>query len=322
MVTSQPFIGYAVAPGELYAQYSMPDNGGQYLSLDSKIPSQQAVLQTIADDVRQRNPQPTSVGISVPGHIDSGRGVVVFGPGLGNDGEDWENESIGQVLRERARLPVVIDNDANCILYYYSKKDEYSAIEDLIAVYLGPENQGLGGAIITGGKMIRGSRGAAGEFGHVVVQPTGARCRCKSRGCLEAVLSIENVAREINWGERHTIETMDQAVARVEAGDSAAKFAFERAGMNFGQGLAVLFNLFDPELVIVGGRRQFLQTGSPTESTKIFKDAYLEALEEYAFTTLKRDCRSRVRVVEMGLAIAASGAGLMAADRTRIQDAL
>jgi predicted NBD/HSP70 family sugar kinase len=227
----------------------------------------------------------------------------------------WKNIDVRTRLQSRTGLPAHADNDVNCMAIDLLGNSDFSDLKHMVVVYIAEEGQGLGSALLAGGQIVRGATGGAGEFGHVTIQPAGARCRCGSRGCLEALLSVDTLAREINWGGKRWrgtkgVSTMAEAASLVEDGVLVAETAFRRAGRNFGQGLAVLVNLFNPDRILVGGPGPYFSREEWPSANRLFQDEYETAVADYSFSDLQDGCK--IEVVRLNPETAASGAARMA----------
>ncbi|HSR24680.1 MAG TPA: ROK family protein, partial [Candidatus Eisenbacteria bacterium] len=119
-----------------------------------------------------------AVGIGAAGFVDARRATVLFAPHL-----SWRNEPLRDALSERLRLPVVVENDANASAWAEWRFGAGRGEDHLVVVNLGT---GIGGAVVAGGRLLRGARGTAGEFGHITVDLDGPPCpgNCPNRGCL------------------------------------------------------------------------------------------------------------------------------------------
>jgi glucokinase len=196
--------------------------------------------------------------LAVPGLILAEESRVVFSPNLrGVEGIPLKDE-----LEPRIGLPLTIENDGNAAAWGEFRFGVGSEADHLVFVTLGT---GIGGGVITHGVLMRGAQGSGGELGHVTVQATGPRCACGNRGCLEALASgtaIGRRAREV------AVEHPDSALGRLAArrkvlgedvtelarvGDEKALSVLEEAGTWLGVGLAGFVNIFNPEVVAVGG---------------------------------------------------------------------
>ncbi len=203
-------------------------------------------------EVRDR----TVVGVSVavPGLIDVPSGVVTRAPNLG-----WRNVPLGDLVREcLAGMPVLVDNDANLGAMAEYRFGPCSGTSDL--VYLTGE-VGIGAGVLTGGELLRGAGGWAGEIGHLELEPNGPECSCGRRGCLEALAGVEAILREalpdrvpdhpLSGGDVAAL--VGTAVERAQAGDPTTVAALERAGTWLGRGVAALVNVVNPGALVLGG---------------------------------------------------------------------
>jgi len=183
------------------------------------------------------------VGCSMAGTIS--RGIVGKAPNL----PKWQGISLADELGKAfPDLPLVVENDANAaawaILCF-----EAPQLKHFLYVTV---STGIGGGIVTGGKLYHGKEGNAGEVGHIIVDPDGPRCGCGKRGCWEAFASgtaIRRRARELGLSEP-TAEAVFQRAAR---GDPESQKIVEEAAFYLGVGLASLAEVFDPEAIFLGG---------------------------------------------------------------------
>ncbi len=187
----------------------------------------------------------TAVGVSAAGLVDAAGERVRFAAHL-----PWRDAPVRQ--RFAGRWPgtlVVVGNDANCAAYAELVAGAARGVDSALLVTVGT---GIGGAIILGGRVVRGHNGMAGEFGHMQVVPDGLACECGLHGCWEQYCSgraLERVMRVSLGSHRDGPEV--EAAAR--AGDPVATQAFGSIGTWLGVGIAGLVSAFDPEIVIVGG---------------------------------------------------------------------
>ena len=186
------------------------------------------------------------VGLGLAGQIDSERGVCTESYRSG-----WQNVPLGALLRESLAVPVWIDNDVNAFATAERLVGRARQATNLAVVTLG---RGLGAALVVGGRLYRGPRGAAGEFGHVLSERNGRPCECGLRGCLEAYVASPNLLAQFN--ERYPgapVGRVEQLAELAAHHDDRAVALLESAGERLGEGLGGLAALFDPELIIVGG---------------------------------------------------------------------
>ncbi|MFN8221796.1 MAG: ROK family protein [Gaiellales bacterium] len=183
-----------------------------------------------------------AVGVGLPMNLDRKTGVALHATNLA-----LVNVDIGGRLRDRFRVPVGVENDANAAALAEWRIGAGRGAETLVVLTLGT---GVGGGIVLDGRLYRGWA----ELGHVVVDADGMPCQgtCHGRGHLEAVssgLAADRAAREL-YGPDADAHLL---VQRAHAGEADAIGAVERAGHFLGIAIGSLVNLFDPELFIVGG---------------------------------------------------------------------
>ncbi len=244
----------------------------------------QAVVGRIADAVNElaRNaqvPAEIPIGVASPGPLDPRTGIVYFSPNL----PGWTNVPISSILRERTGREVLLSNDANAAALGEVFFGAGRGTRNLIYVGLGT---GVGGGVYSEGLLIDGIRGMGGELGHVTVDLNGPRCTCGSVGCVEAYCSawaLTRDAREIVASGRGAA-ILKAAGTEAEVGpkaigeaarqdDPAALYLLERAGRALGAGLASFVNIFNPEVIAIGGGVS--QIGDPLlEPARRALDAY------------------------------------------------
>jgi glucokinase len=200
----------------------------------------------------------SGVCLGVAGLILAQENKIIFSPNL----RAVEGIPLKDELELRIGLPLTLENDANAGAWGEFRFGAGSEVDHLLFLTLGT---GIGGAMISHGLLLRGAQGSAGELGHVTLQPTGPRCACGNRGCLEALASgtaIRRRAREV------AIEHPGSALGRLAAertvlgedvsrlarkGDKAALSVLEESGWWLGIGLAGFVNIFNPEVIAIGG---------------------------------------------------------------------
>jgi glucokinase len=201
-----------------------------------------------------------AIGLGVPCLLDRARGVA-----LSSNHLPLEDVPIRDLVAERFDLPVEIDNDGNAALLAEWRWGAATGARDAVLLTLGT---GIGGGVLAGGELVRGHIGAAAELGHMVIDADGPPCpgSCPNRGCLEAYVSGAALGRE---GLRVAHERPDSALATVRAsgrritgalvtevahdGDEAAREVVAAMGRRLGIGLSSYVNIFNPEVVVVGG---------------------------------------------------------------------
>jgi predicted NBD/HSP70 family sugar kinase len=218
---------------------------------------------------RRHDREPVIVGVAaaIAGLVDSRDGVVIEAPNL-----EWRDYPFGAVLHHGLRLngaPVRVGNDANFAALAEFRTGAWAGTADLIYV---TGEVGIGGGIIAGGRPLLGSRGFGGEVGHIRVDPAGPRCHCGRRGCWEALIGLSAVLRSAGISTpsgTHPRTMLEVLVRRCQEGNQHALDAIDRLGRDVGVGAAMLGNIFDPSVIILGG--------------------YLVALEEWILPRARRE---------------------------------
>ena len=185
-----------------------------------------------------------ALGVAVPGLIDERSGVVHRSPNL-----KLEEVQLGQILQDRLRLPVFLVHDASA-----GALGEYAVgagreVSDLLLVVIGA---GVGSAVISGGQVLRGAHGAAGEIGHICVDPAGMVCGCGGRGCVETIASETSIARRYTMAAKQAI-LAEEVIARAAAGDPVAGRVWGDALSALATVIATAVALVDCELVVLAG---------------------------------------------------------------------
>ncbi|MDQ7773212.1 MAG: ROK family protein [Elusimicrobiales bacterium] len=200
-----------------------------------------------------------SVGIGMAGDMDPDAGAARFSPNLCG----WRGLQVSGPLEKALKLPCFLENDANMAAWGAYASELKGSGGSAIAVTLGT---GVGGGIILDGKLYHGAHGSAGEIGHFVIRPGGARCGCGQRGCLEAycgsgavmaaaralVKDEESFVRKYADPARPRFNTVCLARA-ARAGNAAARKVWRDMGESLGMGLAGAVLLFNPEHIILTG---------------------------------------------------------------------
>ncbi len=204
--------------------------------------------------------QVIGVGVGSPGPIDSRTGVVTAPPNL----PGWRDVPLKQLIEEKLGLPTFLENDANAAALGEYRFGAGQGVQNMIYVTV---STGIGGGLILNGQLYGGATGAAGEIGHMTVLPWGPYCGCGNRGCLEALASGTAIAREGRELVRRGVPTLiaelaegnpERVTAKLVAeaahrGDIEAQEILREAMAYLGVGMANLVNLFNPELIVIGG---------------------------------------------------------------------
>lgn len=191
------------------------------------------------------------IGVSVPGVVERTAESRIYAPAFG-----WDGLPLGQMLREAVGGPILVDNGAKAMgqaeLWFGAGRGATDAVVALLGI-------GVGAAVFTDGRLYRGSRSSAGEWGHTPVVVDGDPCRCGSSGCLEAYVGETAILRR--WDAllgRETDATttdpsrIDELFARA-ASEPEAAAATQHFARYLGAGIASLVNLFNPETIVLSG---------------------------------------------------------------------
>ena len=148
---------------------------------------------------------------------------------------------------DRPGLLLGIDNEANLAALAEHWDGAARDLDDFVCV---SGEVGIGGGVFVGGELFRGTHGFGGELGHIMVDPSGARCACGARGCLETVAGRDAVLRAAGVPAH---DGAAELLARACAGDARALAALAGAGLALGVALTAVVNVLDPEAVLLGG---------------------------------------------------------------------
>jgi predicted NBD/HSP70 family sugar kinase len=237
---------------------------------------------------------PGTVGVGLPGLVDAERGNVKHAVNLGVDGA-WL--PFGALLSSRIGVPVTVENDVNAAALGAMA---LSGADDLVYLSVGT---GLAAGLVLGGRLRRGDHGAAGEIGHVPVDPRGASCQCGQRGCLETVASGSALAAAWPSDDPSPARAV---FAAAERGDERAVAVRDRFAAGLAEAVRLLTLTVDPRSIVIGGG--VAQVGEP------LRLAVASALAAQAASSpflSSLDLAERLRVVPAGHPVAAVGAALL-----------
>lgn len=213
-------------------------------------------LEGLVREIRKELPEfrLKAAGFGIPGAIRSREGVVTQAPNF----PALDGQPVRGMLEGRLQIPCFIENDANAIALGEMWVGAGRGFSHIVSLTLGT---GVGGGIIIEGELLRGADGMAAELGHLTVKSDGARCNCGSFGCLETFASATGILRM--YSERTLTEPqLSKADGRLttakiydmaKSGDAVSREVLEAAGIGLGVGLSTLVNVFNPEIIIIGG---------------------------------------------------------------------
>jgi glucokinase len=200
-----------------------------------------------------------AIGVAVPGVVNRESGMVLYSSLF-----QWQEFPLREELEVRLKLPVFVDNDANVAALGVHVVGLNSRPKNMLGVFVGA---GIGAGLIINGELYRGFGNAAGEAGHIIVEANGPKCLCGHQGCWEALASrtalFRNIRTAVRGGEITVLTELagpDLAGLRsghlrkaIFRGDTLVMRVVQEAARYLGIGIANLVNIFNPELVILGG---------------------------------------------------------------------
>lgn len=241
------------------------------------------VVAGLLDEARRLECPILGVGVGAPGVIEVDTGTI---------GEDIQNIpefrglALGRIIRERTGLAVVVDNDVNALTLGEWTFGQARGLRQVAMIAVGTS---IGGGLILNGELVRGAGGYGGEIGHTTVDLDGPDCFCGSRGCIKVYASGADIARqarsllradrtsillELVGGDPNRIDA-PRVFAAAAKGDPVAVTVVARAAQALGAGVGNLINLYNPELIVLGG--------SVMEAGEILMEPVVRWARFYAF---------------------------------------
>jgi len=185
------------------------------------------------------------VGLGLPGPIDIRRGLVHFFPNI----PGWKEVGLQGILKQRLKLPVFLDNDANLMCLAEHKLGAGRGFKNVVCLTLGT---GVGGGIIIDGKLYRGSNNASGEIGHMPINEKGPRCNCGGIACLETYIGNKRIIREAKKLFKRLI-LPEELSSLAKKQNNKAKAFWSKVAEHLGIALAGVVNLLNPDCIVIGG---------------------------------------------------------------------
>ncbi len=252
--------------GGTYARAAVVDGEGRVLASAKRALEDRSVAGVVetlglaADEVLARHPQVQTCGVGVAGMLDRDTGTVAVAPNLG-----WRDVPFGRLFSARLGRPVRVVNDLSAAAWGEFRAGAGRGQTDILVVFVG---SGVGSAIITGGRLLKGAGGAAGEFGHVKVVPAGGRlCGCGELGCLESYMGGHNLIAQMREAIDSGRPTLLRELAAREgkvfspvvleeaalAGDAEAQVIYDRAVEALALAIANQITVLNPGALVIGG---------------------------------------------------------------------
>lgn len=271
------------------------------------------VLLDLVARLRAEHDDVAAIGVGAAGLVEWPAGRMIWAPN--NAYQDWP---VREQLEAATGLPVIVDNDANVAALAEARLGE-SRNRDLVLITVGT---GIGGGLVLGGHIYRGPTGRGAELGHIILNPDGPECGCGNHGCFEAYASgsaLTRMGREAagddpegliaRLGAEQGEVTGQTVTAAALQGDAVARGLFERLGRWLGVGIASLANIFELEVVAVGGG--LVETGD------LLLEPARRAAKEFAYAPTARTTAPIVPAT-FGSDAGMVGAALLALEETDV----
>ncbi|MBN1341653.1 MAG: ROK family protein [Phycisphaerae bacterium] len=266
----------------------------------------------------------SAVGIGVPGPVDSEQGVINAAPNLG-----WGRVEVANILSDRIGRPVFLGNDTNLCTLGELDLGAGRGVDSIVGVFVGT---GIGGGIVIDGRLIEGSSGTAGEFGHMIIKYDGAKANTGWRGTVESLAArpaiVARIVEQIRGGKKSVLPELvekklgewDPEAANTQisssflakaykAGDKVVRRAVDESAYLTGIGLAATVHLLNPEMVVVGG-------GVVEAIGEPYVEIVEDAIRANTFPAAHRD----LKVVEAALGDDAGVLGAVSLVRRRLAE--
>jgi glucokinase len=300
---------------KILAVEKMPTNPG--LPPDKLIGDLAGLVEDVVQSAGLQPAHLRAVSIGAPGAVDPIRGVVYHAPNLG-----WDKVPLGSKLGKLLRVPVFVENDVNVGVVGEHALGAGQGMQELVGIFVGT---GIGGGILTNGRLYLGSRGAAAEIGHMILMVDGPRCGCGNRGCAEALASRTAMERDVRaavkGGQKSVVpklmkergkERMTSSIIQraLKKHDPVMCKVMKRAQYYLGILVSSVVNFLDPECVVIGGGI----------AERLGED-FVAPIRQTAYECfLRRHDAQRVKVVPGILGDNAGPLGAVALARQRLRD--
>lgn len=240
---SRTQLGVCDLDGEVLATVDLDQEVGS--AAEALMPKVVAGFARLLEEVGRRSTKVRAVGLSIPGTVDLERRASLDSPIMAG----WDGVELTPFVRELTQAPVFVDNDAN-VMALSERRGHLERHRDLLFV---KASTGIGVGIVSGGRLLRGGLGAAGEIGHTKISAAaGLPCRCGDSGCLESVAAGWALVQAARTGG-HEISHVRDLVDLAVKGDPDARHLIRVAGRRIGEVVASAVNVLNPEAVVVGG---------------------------------------------------------------------
>lgn len=200
-----------------------------------------------------------SIGIGSPGSHDREKGIILY-----NNNLNFKNVNIKQAFSKHINVPVYLENDANCAAIAESVAGAAKGVNDAVVITIGT---GIGGGVIINKRLFTGSNGMGAELGHAVININGEMCTCGRKGCWEAYSAAPGLISQTKRAAEKNPESKIHELCGGNLENIDAKTAFDAARLGdkagievidnyiaiFGEALANIINIFQPDVIVIGG---------------------------------------------------------------------
>lgn len=236
-------VAIANGAGKILGQQYMPLQADHVA--DDGMERAARLLADLAEDAGHGVEDVEAVGFGLPAPVDSVTGEA------GSDAvlPGWRGVNVAAAMAGYLRAPVALDNTANLAALGELRNGALRGVRHGCYIKF---SYGVGAGIIIGGEIFRGSAGTAGEIGHLTIDENGPICRCGNRGCLDTFVGSRALLSSL--AASHGPMRLGDVIKYALAGDLGCRRVVEDAGRRVGVAVAGLVNLFNPEIIVVGGR--------------------------------------------------------------------
>ena len=302
------------AQNEILAIEKQPTNVA--LKPGALIREMASMVEDVLSAAGLRKSQLRAVSVGAPGAVDPRNGVVSHAPNLG-----WQEVPLGAELKKLLRVPVFAENDVNVGVAGEHALGAGRGAKELVGMFIGT---GIGGGIISRGELYLGTRGAAAEVGHMIIQVDGPLCGCGNHGCIEALASRTAMERDVRAAiragqkscvlklmeERGKVRMTSSIIQRaLKKNDPVMRKVIQRAQYFLGIAVANVVNILDPECVVLGGG-----------VTERLGEEFVAPIRKTAYENfLRRHDAERVKIVPGTLGDNAGALGAVVLARKRLK---
>jgi len=287
----------------------------QVVYFDVNLPVEQVLakmVETVGMVIQASGVERTKIlglGVGASGLVDFQSGVNLLAPNL-----NWHDVPLRDFFQQALNLPVVVDNNVRSMALAETYFGAGRGVESLAFVY---GRTGVGAGLVFRGQVFRGSTQGAGEIGHTVILLRGGElCRCGQRGCLETLISEDSILRQADQivrlfpegilaqtlSDEHDLSPIERVFRAARAGDGTVRAMLEERAFYLGVALSGVVNLFNPELILLGG---IFARGQD-----FFLEPVIRAVSEMSFGGMGK--RVRIKPTSFGWKAGVLGASALA----------